>query len=281
MCGCRPNFDSPLKASSIIDFWLRWHMTLTRFLTAYLYNPLVLWLTRRRAGRGLPGLIAGKATIGAFAYLIMFPMLITMFLSGIWHGAGYTFIVFGMLHGVYLTINHAWRQFGPRLWPDRVSRDRWITPIGAILVFIGVMVANVFFRSPTITSAMDILRGMVGLHGLALPQAVFDGLGPVAGLLQSIGAKSMASDLWSGRDFMVMIAWIVGLAAVAYGFPNTLQILASVEPALGVKPSPTGTTLQRVLQWTTSLPWAVAVSVLALASVLSLGGPSAFLYWQF
>ena len=275
------NFNSPLKATSIADFWARWHMTLTRFLTGYLYNPMVLWLTRRRASRGLPGLVAGKATIGAFAYLIMFPMLLTMFLSGIWHGAGYTFIVFGMLHGIYLTINHAWRQFGHRLWPDRVSRDRWITPIGAILVFVGVMVANVFFRSPTIASAIDILRGMVGLHGLALPQAVFDGFGPVAGLLQSIGAKSMAPELWSGRDFVVTLAWMVGLGVVAYGAPNTLQILARIEPALGVKPSAKPTSFERMLQWTTSLPWAVAVAVLALASVLSLGGPSAFLYWQF
>ena len=50
-----PNFDSPLRASSIIDFWLRWHMTLTRFLTAYIYNPLVLWLTRRRLAKGQRG----------------------------------------------------------------------------------------------------------------------------------------------------------------------------------------------------------------------------------
>ncbi len=54
-----PNFNSPLRASSIIDFWLRWHMTLTRFLTAYIYNPLTLWLTRRRAARGLP-LLPGR-----------------------------------------------------------------------------------------------------------------------------------------------------------------------------------------------------------------------------
>ena len=275
------NFDSPLKATSISEFWLRWHITLTRFLTGYLYNPLVLWLTRRRAERGLPGLVAGRATIGAFAYLIMFPMLVTMFVSGIWHGAGYTFIVFGLLHGVYLTINQAWRQFGLKLWPDRATHDRWMTPIGAVLVFVGVMVANVFFRSPTITSALDVLKGMLGLHGVALPQAIYDGLGPFTGVLQSIGVKTLASALSSSRDFMITMAWIVGLAFIVYGCPNTLQILARYEPALGVKPSAAGTSLQRVLQWSASLPWAVAVSVLALVSVLKLSGPSAFLYWQF
>jgi alginate O-acetyltransferase complex protein AlgI len=275
------NFNSPLKATSIADFWLRWHMTLTRFLTGYLYNPLALWLTRRRAGRGLPGLVAGKVTIGAFAYLIMFPMLLTMFVSGVWHGAGYTFIVFGLLHGIYLTINQAWRQFGLRLWPDRATHDRWMTPIGGVLVFVGVMVANAFFRSPTIASALDVLKGMAGLHGLALPQAIYDGLGPVAGVLHSIGVKSLAPELWSSRDFMMTMAWMVGLAFIAYGCPNTVQILARYEPALGVRPSAAGASVQRVLQWTASLPWAVAVAVLALISVLKLSGPSAFLYWQF
>jgi D-alanyl-lipoteichoic acid acyltransferase DltB (MBOAT superfamily) len=275
------NFDSPLKATSISDFWLRWHMTLTRFLTGYLYNPLVLRLTRRRAARGRRGLIAGKVTIGAFAYLIMFPMLLTMFVSGIWHGAGFTFIVFGLLHGIYLTINQAWRQFGLKLWPDRATHDRWMTPIGAVLVFVGVTVANVFFRSPTIASAIDVLNGMAGLHGLALPQAVYDGLGPLVGVLQSIGVKIKALGWWQARDFMMTLAWIAGLALIAYGFPNTIQILARYEPALGVKPPAAGTSFQRVLEWTMSLPWAVVVSFLVFVSVFKLGGPSAFLYWQF
>ena len=104
-----PNFNSPLKASSIIDFWLRWHMTLTRFLTAYIYNPLVLWLTRRRATKGRPGFGVRNPTIGAFVSLLMVPLITTMFISGLWHGAGYGFIIWGLLHGVFLTINHAWR----------------------------------------------------------------------------------------------------------------------------------------------------------------------------
>ena len=112
------NFNSPLQASNIIDFWLRWHMTLTRFLTAYIYNPLTLWLTRRRMAKGRPGLAGHNTTIGAFAYLLMFPILITMFVSGLWHGAGYGFVIWGLIHGFYLTINHAWRLIRPRLWPD-------------------------------------------------------------------------------------------------------------------------------------------------------------------
>src|SRR5271166_2655949 len=108
-----PNFNSPLRASSIIDFWLRWHMTLTRFLTAYIYNPLTLWLTRRRAAKGLPRFSQRNIGPRTFVEFLMFPILLTMLVSGIWHGAGYTFIVWGVLHGLFLVVNHAWRLGEP------------------------------------------------------------------------------------------------------------------------------------------------------------------------
>src|SRR5262249_20466116 len=118
------NFNSPLKASSIIDFWLRWHMTLTRFLTAYIYNPLALRATRRRAAKGLPAFGGRSTTIGGFVQVMMLPTLLTMLVSGFWHGAGYLFILWGLLHGVYLTINHAWRLFGARRWSNRARYER-------------------------------------------------------------------------------------------------------------------------------------------------------------
>jgi hypothetical protein len=82
---------------------------------------------------------------------------------------------------------------------------------------------------------------------------MYDGIGPIAGILQSIGVKTMAPELWSDRDFLMTMAWIAGLALIANGCPNTLQILARNEPALGVKPSAAGTSLQRVPEWTMSL----------------------------
>src|SRR5271163_1378841 len=175
-----PNFNSPLRASNIIDFWLRWNMTLTRFLTGYIYNPLVLWLTRRRLAKGKPGFGGRNATVGAFASLLMFPTVVTMFVSGLWHGAGYGFIVWGLLHGFYLTINHGWRAIAVRLWPDRQSYDRVMKPAGLVLTFVSVTTAMVFFRAPTMTSAIDLVKGIIGLNGIALPQALFDHLGPLA-----------------------------------------------------------------------------------------------------
>ncbi len=165
-----PNFNSPLRASSIIDFWLRWHMTLTRFLTAYIYNPLALWLTRRRAARGRPSFAGPNKSPGAFIELLMFPTLLTMLVSGIWHGAGYTFIVWGVLHGLFLTVNHAWRLLGPKLWRDKSRYERFMQPAGFIITFACVAASMVIFRSADLKTAIHLLQGLFGLHGIGLEQ---------------------------------------------------------------------------------------------------------------
>src|SRR5581483_9927245 len=92
-------FNSPYKATSIIDFWRRWHMTLSRFLRDYLYIPL---------GGGRHGSARRYANL-----------MITMLLGGLWHGAGWTFVIWGGLHGVFLAVNHGFRAFRTRVgWPD-------------------------------------------------------------------------------------------------------------------------------------------------------------------
>jgi alginate O-acetyltransferase complex protein AlgI len=275
------NFNSPLKAASIIEFWLRWHMTLTRFLTAYIFNPLTLWLTRRRMAKGQSGLAGRNTTIGAFAYLLMFPTVLTMFVSGLWHGAGYGFIVWGLLHGLYLTINHAWRLTWPRFWSDRAKYERLMRPLGHVLTFVAVSVSMVFFRAPTITAAIDIVKGTVGYNGVALPQAIYDHVGPLTGLLHNIGVTAVSSDLWTIRDFATMVIWIITSMLIALLPPNTLEMLDRYEPALGVKPHKTGFVISEYVKWSPSLSWGIAVSVATVLAVLSLGGPSEFLYWQF
>jgi alginate O-acetyltransferase complex protein AlgI len=275
------NFYSPLKASSIIDFWLRWHMTLTRFLTAYIFNPLTLWLTRLRVAKGRRGLAGPNTTIGAFAYLLVFPLLVTMFISGLWHGAGYGFVIWGLIHGFYLTINHAWRLIRPRLWSDRISYERVMQPLGWFLTFTAVVVAMVFFRSPTVTSAIDVIKGMIGENGVALPGQIYDHLGPLAGWLHRAGVVSVSPELWSSRGFGRMVTWILVSMLIALACPNTLQILTRYEPALGVKPVETDIVGARIIEWTPSLPWAMVVSLIAAFGISSLGGNSEFLYWQF
>ncbi|HUI21388.1 MAG TPA: MBOAT family O-acyltransferase [Methylocella sp.] len=272
------NFDSPLRSSSIIDFWLRWHMTLTRFLTGYIYNPLVLWLTRRRLSKGQPGFGGHKTTVEAFVHLLMFPTIVTMLVSGLWHGAGYGFVFWGLLHGFFLTINHGWRVAAARLWPDRESYVRLMKPVGLVLTFVSVTAAMVFFRSPTMMSAFDLVKGMIGANGVALPQALFDQLGPLGPALHRIGVMA---EPWSVGDFTKMAIWIPILMFVVLACPNTLQILAPYEPALGVKPQSARFAIGRGFEWGASLPWAIAMSAIAAVAMASLGGPSEFLYWQF
>lgn len=272
------NFNSPLKARSIIDFWLRWHVSLTRFLTAYIYNPLTLTLTRRRIAKG-KAIFGGRNTsVPAFLVLLAMPTVLTMLISGIWHGAGYTYIVWGLLHGLLLCINHAWRLVRPRVWPDTKLYNRRMAPIGFLLTFVSVVAAMVMFRSPTLGATFLLWKGMIGCYGIALPQAVFSRLGSAAGWLEALGVQPA----WSSGALLLDAAARIGcMLAIALLMPNTLQILAAYEPAIGVKPEKTPARVVRILAWKPNRAWAVGLAGVALAGMLSLGQLSEFLYWQF
>jgi alginate O-acetyltransferase complex protein AlgI len=260
-----PNFNSPLKASSIIDFWLNWHMTLTRFLTAYIYNPMVLSLTRRRIVKGRPGFASRNPPLGAFVSLLMVPLITTMFIAGLWHGAGYGFIIFGLVHGIYLVINHGWRVYAAHRWRGRAAYAQIMKPVGWVLTFVAVIVGMLFFRASTLRSAVDLVKGVFGLNGVSMPH----------------GAVAIAATY--GTDIEKAVMWVAILLFIALICPNTLQILAPYEPALGVKPASTAPIFGRlrIPAWGPSLPWAVAISVIAAVAIFSTGGPSEFLYWQF
>jgi alginate O-acetyltransferase complex protein AlgI len=260
-----PNFNSPLKQSSIVDFWLNWHMTLTRFLTAYIYNPLVLSMTRRRLANGKTGFAGRNPPVGAFISLLMVPLITTMFISGLWHGAGYGFIIWGLINGIYLVINHGWRVYAAHRFKDRAAYARVMKPLGFVLTFVGFTLSMIFFRATTVASAVDLLKGAFGLNGLAMRPS----------------AAAVAATY--GTDLKQALMWTVLLLFITLVCPNTLQMLAPYEPALGVKSASTAPIVGplRIPAWGPSLPWAVVVSVVAAVAIFTLGGPSEFLYWQF
>jgi D-alanyl-lipoteichoic acid acyltransferase DltB (MBOAT superfamily) len=270
------NFNSPLRASSIIEFWMRWHITLTRFLTAYVFNPLVLHLTRRRAAKGLPPFGPRSVTLPGFLTLLMFPTVLTMFLSGFWHGAGYTFICWGLLHGLLLTLNHAWRFFRLRIWPDTVHYTRVMGPVGFLLTFLSVAFSMVLFRAPTLHCALAIWVGMLGQQGVSLPTEYFVRLGQVGVWLAAHGVHPVVA---SGKALSQEIVFLVVLLAIALRGPNTLQLLSRYDPALGA-PRP-DQNKRPILMWSPSPGWAAGTAVIAAAGILSLGQLSEFLYWQF
>jgi hypothetical protein len=254
-------------------------MTLTRFLTAYIYNPLALALTRRRLARGRPGLGVRQTTVSGFVYLLAFPTLLTMLVSGIWHGAGYLFILWGLMHGAYLTINHAWRTLAQATWPDRERYRRIMRPVGFVLTFGCVVVSMVVFRSTSLTAASGLFHGMLGLSGMA-PAVSLHGLAIDAmHSLRHLAAAPVAGDDvdWGGMAFRIGVLAIIALAG-----PNTLELLGRCEPALGWRQGlASAGRLARALEWSASPAWALVVSALAVAGILYLGGQSEFLYWQF
>jgi len=156
------NFASPYRATSIIEFWSRWHMTLTRFLTGYIYNPIAMALTRRRLAAGKPTFSRSKPKFEPFMTMVAFPTIATMALAGVWHGAGWTFLIFGLWHGAALAVNHGWRA------ARRVTHmDRSYGPAGmviaVIVTFVTVVIGLVFFKSTSMEQAFAVLRGMAGI----------------------------------------------------------------------------------------------------------------------
>ena len=135
------NFNSPYKATSIIDFWKRWHMTLTSFITTYVYTPIVRSFSR--------------VTFTASLVAIFLSMLV----SGFWHGAGWTFILWGGLHGIALVINHWWRK----------KKIRMPVPFAWLLTFGFVHFSMVLFRAKDLGEAWRMFRAMAGCNGVILP----------------------------------------------------------------------------------------------------------------
>lgn len=150
------NFNSPYKAASIIDFWRRWHMTLSRFLRDYLYIPL---------GGSRKG--PNRRSMNVF---------ITMLLGGLWHGAGWTFVVWGALHGVYLLINHLWRQWRG----DERRNTNWFGLLFAhTITLLAVVFAWVVFRAESWSGAVSIWQSMLGMNGIAVPAQLATALAPL------------------------------------------------------------------------------------------------------
>jgi alginate O-acetyltransferase complex protein AlgI len=144
------NFDSPYKALSITEFWRRWHMTLSAFLRDYLY--IAMGGNRRGAVRRYVNLA------------------VTMLLGGLWHGASWTFVFWGGLHGVYLGVNHAFRGATAR-WAQALQTSRAFALASWLLTFLAVVMAWVIFRAPTFESAGRVLHAMTSLPAWPGPAA--------------------------------------------------------------------------------------------------------------
>ena len=268
-----PNFNSPYKARNVIEYWSRWHMTLTRFLTAYVFNPIVVALTRRRAARGLPLPRRGRMSLETFAVLVAMPTVFTMFVSGVWHGAGWQFVIFGLLHGVFLVVAHAWRWWKVRRGVPLDGGGAAPIAGSVLLTFLCATVALVFFRAADVDAALDVLRGMAGLNGASLPANVAglaDGLGIGAGDARLV-------DVWLAPRLVVFLF-------VVWALPNSNQWLRDYPTALGLVSRPSWIeALLPAARWKPSLTFGIAVGSISTITLLYAvsSAPTEFLYFQF
>ena len=229
------NFHSPYRAVSVVDFWRRWHITLSRFLRDYLYIPL--GGNRKGPGRRYTNLF------------------VTMLLGGLWHGAGWTFILWGALHGALLCVNHAWFALRKKMSLPKIPK-----PLAIGMTFFVVMIGWVFFRAHDFHAARTILSAMFGFQG------------------------------WTGwpPDSMMVVkydrAWkpIIGGLILCWCFPNTQQFMKRYLPALGLcdfpelKPGP-----RRWWHWRPTVPWALFTLAILYGVGREFDKVSEFIYFQF
>jgi alginate O-acetyltransferase complex protein AlgI len=232
------NFHSPYKSSSIVDFWRRWHITLSRFLRDYLYFPL------------------GGNRRGAVRRYVN--LMIVMFLGGLWHGANWTFAIWGTLHGILLAINHAWRALPLSKSPilnGRVAHAGFVA-----LTFLAVTLAWIPFRSSSFTEAGQMVAALVPSHSKGAYEFV----------------REVAAVRWFWRSDSGR--WLAIVAAATFLLPNSNQCLARLSPVLS-QPG-----LQLLCRGTLErLDWKVAtvLATMFVWCVLHLSHVSPFIYFQF
>jgi alginate O-acetyltransferase complex protein AlgI len=216
------NFNSPYKAVNIIDFWRRWHITLSRFLRDYLYIPM------------------GGNRHGVSRRYIN--LLLTMLLGGLWHGANWTFVIWGGLHGLYLVINHAWHNINQHQFSIPL-------PVGQLFTFMAVVVAWVFFRAADTETALSMLTSMMGLHDVT---SVFDG------------------NAWFIITTLLLVAWLAPNTQEMTGYVGPDGIYGAAAPETSIK-----------VRWQSSLRWAMVTGCIFALSITSLSRISEFIYFQF
>jgi alginate O-acetyltransferase complex protein AlgI len=221
------NFNSPYKSTNIIHFWQRWHMTLSNFITTYLYSPIL------RASRSIT---FSRSLVAIF---------VAMFISGIWHGAGWTFIIWGSLHGAALVVNHYWRK----------KKLKMPTALAWLITFLFVNFSFVFFRAKGVPAAIKVLKAMLG-QGLAILPEKHD---PVTldSFTHSHIWKALLIDLQgSDTTFWQLLVVLV----FTFVMKNSIQLAETFKP-----------------DWKRF----AFLLVIAMYAILNMGKVSEFLYFQF
>ncbi len=273
------NFNSPYKSASIIDFWRRWHMTLSRFLRDYLYFSL-----------------GGNRKSASRTYI---NLILVMLLGGLWHGAGWTFVLWGGMHGLFLLINHGWRKLvATSASAESVSLPRKLLSLSFnhAVTLLAIVFAWVMFRAENTTTALTMYQAMLGFNGIALPAEWVYNHAAMAQTLSAIGVQfqtltNMGPLFTPLRDIAVLSGMQIQVDSVgtltalfslflpiafALFWPNTQQIMARFYTA----PSAQGAA-HSWYQWRINRIFASLTALVGAYACFGGGGVSQFLYFQF
>ena len=198
------NFNSPYKALSIQDFWRRWHITLSRFLKDYIYIPL--------GGNR-------KSELNTYTNLMA-----TFILGGIWHGAGWTFIFWGFLHGLALVIHRVWNHFGFKLW----------TWLAWFITFNFINIAWVFFRAKEWDDAIKVLKGMAAYDNIVLTKTFVEmynnTIKKLSFIMPDLEISKTKVFVFDATTFI----WITFIFIIVLKFKNSNEIISESNKRRGV-----------------------------------------------
>ncbi len=239
------NFDSPYKASNIVDFWRKWHMTLTRFFTKYVYIPL------------------GGSRKSEVRTVIN--MLIVFFLSGLWHGAGWNFVLWGMLHGAaYAAVRTVMRKAAGRNPKEQDGSEakpgKAMNVISHIFTFLYVAFAWVFFRAQDIAEALILIKNMFTDTWTSVNYALADAFVQIDELWYVVKFSGLPGRNFALAHNMVMIVFTLAVLVLTFAAPSADDVSRKVRP-------------RPVL--------AVCMGLIGIWCVLSLSEVSTFLYFNF
>jgi alginate O-acetyltransferase complex protein AlgI len=259
------NFYSPYKATNIIDFWRRWHITLSSFLRDYIYIPL---------GGNRAGHIKQYRNI-----------MCAMILAGVWHGSHWTYVAWGGLHGAYLVINHLWQTIVISKNEVMASQSEWGIFLSRSLTFFAVVIAWVLFRAENMHVACEIYKGMIGLNGVSIPLPLANLLGGLEDHLQSWG---VVFSLDGKRLFVRTYMWVIISMITVWLSPNIYQFMHNFDPtfkqpfkSIMGEPSKKYGLTNNILSWSPSKFWAISVSLILVVAIMAITSIEEFIYFKF
>ena len=269
------NFYSPYKANNMVDFWRRWHITLSNVIRDYLYYPITLSLTRF-------AVLKRYSPFSLFIVATIFPTIFTFFVVGLWHGAGWNFILFGIIHGVYIVIYAIWVKVKNSFSFVKIIKSRRISNfIARIITYLAVIISFVFFRAESLDGAINVLSGMAGLNGFVIFEHYFNYFNYFYGFgnyLSVIGMEFSEPLYFKGAQ---QVLELLVLLIVVLFLPNTQQFMCNYYPALIIYDEAILHPRYKWMEWRANLFFAFFISIMIFTMIYNAGAPSEFLYFQF